>query len=121
MDVSPLYCSVGCSRTPHAVSWHENGIIAFAANKSLALASYRDVSYTVNLVFPYLYIQIPISRMCSRCLAHCMVTVIELTAFSGLHTDAMINTLHKMEERRLYLAQLILQLGCGQGVLHPVK
>ena len=43
MEASLLYCSVGCGRTPHAISWSSNGILAFAADKSVALAKEEKV------------------------------------------------------------------------------
>ena len=43
MEVSLLYCSIACNRTPHAVSWHQTGTLAFAADKSIALAEAKKV------------------------------------------------------------------------------
>ena len=37
------YVSVGCSRTPHAADWSESGIVAYAANDSVALARESEV------------------------------------------------------------------------------
>ena len=32
------YISVGCNRTPHCVDWNVNGLLAYGADKSTALA-----------------------------------------------------------------------------------
>ena len=38
MDVELKYVSVGCNRTPHSVDWAPNGLLAYGADKSIALA-----------------------------------------------------------------------------------
>ena len=39
------YVSVGCSRTPHAADWSSNGLLAYAASNSVAIAKETEVSF----------------------------------------------------------------------------
>ena len=55
MEASLLYCSVGCGRTPHAISWNRNGVLGFAADRSIALAKQERVNmriYAIHLSLP---------------------------------------------------------------------
>ena len=38
------YVSVGCNRTPHSVDWAPSGLLAYGADKSIALAEESCVS-----------------------------------------------------------------------------
>ena len=44
MEVDLQYVSVGCNRTPHCVDWSADGLLAFGADKSIALAVDKGVS-----------------------------------------------------------------------------
>ena len=39
MEVELQYVSVGCNRTPHCVDWNTDGLLAYGADKSIALAA----------------------------------------------------------------------------------
>ena len=44
------YVSVGCNRTPHCVDWAPSGLLAYGADKSIALAKESCVSPSVCLL-----------------------------------------------------------------------
>ena len=48
MDVKLEYVSVGCNRTPHSVDWAPNGLLAYGADKSVALARESRVSTCIH-------------------------------------------------------------------------
>ena len=54
MEVNVEYVSVGCACRPKSVSWSSNGLLAFAADKSIALAKHSEVKIvncTWHMVF----------------------------------------------------------------------
>ena len=53
MHVSLEYVSVGCNRTPHCVAWHQRGLLAYGADKSVALAEFANVSMSLWICFKY--------------------------------------------------------------------
>ena len=44
MEVQLEYVSVGCNRTPHSVDWAPSGLLAYGADRSIALAKESSVS-----------------------------------------------------------------------------
>ena len=49
MAASLQYVSVGCNQTPHNVDWSSEGLLAYGAGNSVALARKGEVStYTSN-------------------------------------------------------------------------
>ena len=44
MEVKLEYVSVGCNRTPHSVDWAPSGLLAYGADRSIALARESRVS-----------------------------------------------------------------------------
>lgn len=58
MEVSLEYVSVGCNQTPCSADWNSNGLLAYAAGKSVALAikgkvSEHKASYILKLVLSW--------------------------------------------------------------------
>ena len=45
MDVKLEYVSVGCNRTPQSVDWAPSGLLAYGADRSIALARESRVSW----------------------------------------------------------------------------
>ena len=44
LEVKLEYVSVGCNRTPHSVDWAPSGLLAYGADRSIALARESSVS-----------------------------------------------------------------------------
>lgn len=49
LDVKLKYVSVGCNRTPHSVDWAPSGMLAYGADKSIALATESRVSLDLHV------------------------------------------------------------------------
>ncbi len=45
MEVSLAFVSVGCNQTPHSIDWNCDGLLAYAAGNSVAVAEMCQVSY----------------------------------------------------------------------------
>ena len=52
-EVSLEYVSVGCNRTPHCVDWAPTGLLAYGADRSIALAKESCVCWklTASLIY----------------------------------------------------------------------
>ena len=48
LEVRLEHVSVGCNRTPHCVDWNVDGLLAYGADKSIALATDSSVSRSLN-------------------------------------------------------------------------
>ena len=44
MAVSVEYISVACNQTPHSADWNSNGLLAYGAGNSIALAKVSQIS-----------------------------------------------------------------------------
>ncbi len=61
VDVNLEHVSVGCNRSPHCLDWSNDGLLAFGADKSIALAT-TSVSFIVrsyNCKFTVNYVLAP--------------------------------------------------------------
>ena len=45
MAVSCEYVCVGCNETPHSVDWNSDGLLAYAAGNSVAVATKGKVKF----------------------------------------------------------------------------
>ena len=51
MEVQLEHVSVGCNRTPHCVDWNASGLLAYGADKSIALAAECRVRGSAQQIF----------------------------------------------------------------------
>ena len=54
MEILLEHVSVGCNQTPHCVDWNASGLLAYGADKSIALAAECCVRYFCTVDFHHL-------------------------------------------------------------------